>query len=63
MVYFTSIAKTDTYVEMNTRDNELYVIPNDDVIFVDDNSGMVSVKNTGSRKTIGLIPVDVYYGE
>ena len=63
MVYFTSIAKTDTYVEMSTRDNEKYVIPNDDIIFVDDNSGMVSVKNTASRKTIGLIPVDVYYGE
>ena len=63
MVYFNSINKQESYVELTTENNEQYVIPNDDVIFVDDNSGMVSVKNTGSRKTIGLIPVDVYYGE
>lgn len=63
MVYFNSIEKANTYVELTTENNEKYVIPNDDVIFVNDNSGMVSVKNTASRKTIGLIPVDVYYGE
>ena len=63
MVYFNSINNTGTYVELTTENNEKYVIPNDDVIFVNDNSGMVSVKNTASRKTIGLIPVDVYYGE
>ena len=63
MVYFNSINKQESYVELTTETNEKYVIPNDDVIFVDDNSGMVSVKNTGSRKTIGLISKEVYDGE
>lgn len=63
MVYFNSINKQESYVELTTENNEQYVIPNDDVIFVDDNSGMVSVKNTGSRKTIGLISKEVYDGE
>ena len=63
MVYFTSINKQESYVELTTENNEQYVIPNDDVIFVDDNSGMVSIKNTGSRKTIGLISKEVYDGE
>lgn len=63
MVYFNSINKQESYVELTTENNEQYVIPNDDVIFVDDNSGMVSVKNTGSRKAIGLISKEVYDGE
>lgn len=63
MVYFNSINKQESYVELTTENNEQYVIPNDDVIFVDDNSGMVSIKNTGSRKTIGLISKEVYDGE
>lgn len=63
MVYFNSINKQESYVELTTENNEKYVIPNDDVIFVDDESGMVSVKNVGSRKTIGLLSKEAYDGE
>ena len=63
MVYFNSINKQESYVELTTDNNEKYVIPNDDVIFVDDESGMVSVKTTGSRKTIGLLSKEAYDGE
>ena len=50
-------------MELTTDNNEKYVIPNDDVIFVDDESGMVSVKTTGSRKNIGLLSKEAYDGE
>ena len=63
MVYFNSIEKADSYVLLTTENNEKYIIPNDDVIFVDDESGMVSVKTTGSRKTIGLLSKEAYDGE
>lgn len=62
MTIFNSINKTETYVELGTEKGEKYIIPASDVIFVFDESGMVSVKNTGSRKTIGLIPEGVYKG-
>ena len=61
MTIFNSINKTETYVELGTEKGEKYIIPASDVIFVDDESGMVSVKNTGSRKTIGLIPEEIYH--
>lgn len=60
MTIFNSINKTETYVELRTEKGEKFIIPTSDAIFVNDESGMVSVKNTGSRKTIGLIPEDVY---
>ena len=63
MVYFNSINKQESYVELTTETNEKYVIPNDDVIFVDDESGMVSDKTMGSRKTIGLLLKEAYDGE
>lgn len=63
MIYFNSIVKSDTYIELGTEKGEKYILPTSDTIFVDDSSGLVSVKNTASRKTIGLIPTDVYNGQ
>lgn len=63
MVYFNSINKQESYVELTTKDGEKHIIPANSIIFVDDESGMVSVKNTGSRKSIGLISKEVYDGE
>lgn len=62
MVIYNSITKGDAYVELTTEKGEKHIIPNNSVIFVDDDSNFVSVKNTGSRKTIGLIPKGVYNG-
>lgn len=62
MVYFTSINKEKAYTRLQTKNGEIYVIPNDDIVFVDDESGLVSVKNTGSRKTIGVIRKEDYEG-
>lgn len=63
MVYFNSINKQESYVELTTKDGEKHIIPANSIIYVEDGSGMVSIKNTASRKTIGLIPKEVYDGE
>lgn len=55
MIIFNKITKTEAYVELTTENGEKHIIPTSDVIFVNDESGFVSIKNTGSRKTIGLI--------
>lgn len=60
MTIFNSITKTSTYVELGTERGEKFIIPLNDVIFVNDESGMVSIKNTASRCTVGLIPDSVY---
>lgn len=60
MVIYNSITRKDAYVELSTDKGEKHLLPNNSVIFVDDESNFISVKNTGSRKTIGLIPADVY---
>lgn len=62
MVIVKGYEKTDLYVELTTEDG-VAIIPTDKFIAVDDESGYVSVKLIGSRKTVYLIPVDVYYGE
>lgn len=62
MVVVKGYEKTDLYVELTTEDG-VAIIPTDKFIAVDDESGYVSVKLIGSRKTVYLIPVDVYYGE
>lgn len=62
MVYFTSINKEKAFTRLETKNGEIYVIPNDDIVFVDDESGLVSVKNTASRKTVGVIRKEDYEG-
>lgn len=53
MIKFTDINKTETYVELTTDNGEKMLMPTSSAIFVDDESGAISVKTTGSRKTIG----------
>lgn len=53
MIY-NEITKTDTYVQLKEGDNTV-VMPLGSVITVDDESGLLSVKTTGSRKTIALV--------
>lgn len=55
MMIFNEMTQTDAYVELTTDNGEKHIIPANDVILVDDNSGYVSIKNTASRKTIGLL--------
>ena len=55
MIY-TSINKTDEYVELSTSDGQKMILPTSTVIFVEDQSNDISIKTVGSRKTIGLIP-------
>ena len=62
MIIFNKITKTEAYVELTTENGEKHIIPTSDVIFVNDESGFVSIKNTGSRKTIGLISEEDYDG-
>lgn len=53
MIY-NSMTKTDNYVELSNGDNKL-IIPASSAIIVDDESGMKSIKTTGSRKTVALV--------
>ena len=57
MIY-TDFTKTDTYVELAQGDNKL-IMPSSSVILVDDESVMISIKTTGSRKTIALVKKDL----
>jgi len=52
---FISYTKTDSYYEFITESGTKYLIPVQSVILVDDESGLIAVKNTASRKTIGLL--------
>lgn len=53
MIY-NSITKTDTYVELSNGENKV-IMPASSAIIVDDESGMKSIKTTGSRKTVALV--------
>lgn len=53
MIY-NSMTKTDNYVELSNGDNKL-IMPASSAIIVDDESGMKSIKTTGSRKTVALL--------
>ena len=57
MIY-QSMNKTDEYVELIGGNGEKQIMPTSSVILVDDESGMISVKTTGSRKTIALVKKD-----
>ena len=60
MNIYNEITKTDTYVQLKNGEDNIVVLPANAVIFVDDESGFVAVKTVGARKTIGLVPADVY---
>lgn len=48
-----NITKTETYIQLDGDDGWQMLTPASQTIFVDDDSGAISVKTTGSRKTIG----------
>lgn len=52
---FVSYTKTDTYYEFVGENGEKQIYPVGSIILTDDESGMIAVKNTASRQTIGLI--------
>lgn len=53
---YTSYTKTDTYYEfVDTKGNKT-LMPTTSVILVDDESNLLSIKNTASRKVIGTVP-------
>lgn len=53
---FDSFVKTDSYYEFVGSNGEKYIIPANGVILVGDESGALSIKNTASRCTIGIVP-------
>lgn len=53
MIY-TGYTKTDSYYEFVGSEGKL-IIPATDVVLVDDESGLISIKNTASRCTVGLL--------
>lgn len=53
---FVSYTKTDKYYEFIGENGEKMLVPTTNVVLVDDESGLVSIKNTASRCTIGYVP-------
>lgn len=54
MIY-TNYTKTDAYYEFTNDSGEKLIIPVNEVILVDDESGMIAIKSLASRKAIGLL--------
>lgn len=50
MIY-SSVNKTDTYIELSEGENKL-ILPLSSAIIVDDESGLKTIKSVGSRKNI-----------
>lgn len=48
------VDSNEKYIKLQS-DDEITILPANSTILVDDESGFISIKNTGSRKTIGLI--------
>lgn len=48
------VEQNEQYIKLRS-DDEITLLPTNSTILVDDNSGFISIKNTASRKTIGLI--------
>lgn len=53
MIY-TGYTQTDAYFEFTGSEGKL-IMPATDVILTDDESGMIAIKNTASRCTVGLL--------
>ena len=52
---FVSYTKTDAYYEFVGENNEKVIIPATSVVLIDDESGAITVKNTGSRCVVGYL--------
>lgn len=53
MIY-TGYTKTDAYYEF-VGDEGKMIMPATDVILTDDESGMIAIKSTASRRVMGLL--------
>lgn len=53
---YVSYTKTDSYYEFTDVKGNKTLMPSTTVILVDDESGLLSIKNTATRKTIGTVP-------
>ena len=53
---YTSYTSTDSYYEFTDSNGNKTLMPTTSVILVDDESGLLSIKNTATRKTIGTVP-------
>ena len=53
---YTSYTKTDSYYEFTDSNGNKTLMPATSVILVDDESNLLSIKNTASRKVIGTVP-------
>lgn len=56
MIY-SSVNKTDTYIELSEGENKL-IMPLSSAIIVDDESGLKTIKSIGSRKNIASFKED-----
>lgn len=54
IMIYTNYVKTDSYYEF-VGDGEKLIIPASEVILVDDNSGMITIKTKATRKAIGSL--------
>lgn len=52
---FNTMTKTDTYYEFVGDNGLKLIMPLGNVILVDDNSGLISIKLVSTRKTIGTV--------
>lgn len=55
MIYSISYQDNGAYFTFNFADGSTVYLPKSTVIFVDDESGCIAVKNIASRKTMFLI--------
>lgn len=52
---FINYTKTDAYYEFIGENGEKLIIPAVDVVLIDDESGMVTIKLVSSRRTVGSL--------
>lgn len=52
---FTSYTKSDTCYEFVTSEGNKVLFPISSVILTDDESGLIAIKLTATRKTMGLL--------
>lgn len=55
MVIYESYTLENECYTFTSADGDVVLMPAATTILVDDNSGFISIKNTATRKTVGLI--------
>ncbi len=56
LMRYDSYTKTDSFYEFASEGGQKLLAPLGSVILVDDGSGLLSIKGTASRATIGTVP-------